>query len=563
MKSNYIIKLGVLICICQLATSCKKVFDKEDLSAISSEKVWNDVKLTTAYVNTLYLNMPSGIDLAFSSYSDEAGWGNNLSYGKTVAYGRVNPDNNPLNYWAYTNVRNINIFLENIDKGSLEESVKNSLKGQVLFIRAFTYFEMVKRYGGVPIITKPQDLSEDLFVPRNTTTECFTFIESDLTKAIALLPGEASVAGDNLGRITKGAGMSFLGRVKLYKASPQFKPSGDAGLWTQAYTANKEAITYLNANGKGLFNTYGQLWFNEMNKEVIFAIRYKFPERTSEHCACTRPLSETFNCVGTNQPTHQLAEGFPMKNGLPITDPASGYSLNTFWQNRDPRFYDIIVYNGANYPLSGKTNRIQYTYVGMPPYDGFPSAWGTSTGYYSRKAVDLTLTQPEVFNDGVDWVEIRYAEVLMNMAEAANETGQTTEAYDVLKAIRTRAGIDAGSNGLYGLQPGMSKGAMRKAIMDERFIEFALEQKRFWDLRRMRRFDVLDGKKRKGLASVPINPNDLSAGFTYQIKDADLEQAMAFPANYYFFPIPRVELRNNPKLKQNVGWENGDFDPLQ
>jgi hypothetical protein len=199
----------------------------------------------------------------------------------------------------------------------------------------------------------------------------------------------------------------------------------------------------------------------------------------------------------------------------------------------------------------------------MPPYDGFPSAWGTGTGYYSNKAIDLSLTQPQVFNDGVDWIEIRYAEVMMNMAEAANEIGQTTEAYDVLKAIRARAGIDAGGSGLYGLQPGMSKEAMRKAIMDERFIEFALEQKRFWDLRRMRRLDIVNGKRRQGLESTPINPNDLSAGFTYQIKDADLEQAMSFPDNYYFFPIPRTELRNNINLKQNIGWEDGTFDPLQ
>ncbi len=563
MKSSYITKLLTVIVVCQIATSCKKVFEKEDLSAISSDNVWNDAKLATAYVNTLYLNMPSGWDISFSSYSDEAGWGNSLSYGKTVVYGRVTPDLNPLNLWAYTNVRNINIFMENIDKGTLSEPVKNTLKGQAYFIRAFTYFEMVKRYGGVPIITKPQDLTEDLFVARNTTAECFTFIEDDLTKAMALLPEEGSLSGENSGRIAKGAGMSFLGRVKLYKASPQFKPNGDAALWSQAYTANKQALTYLQSKGKGLFDNYGQLWFNEMNKEVIFSIRYKFPERTSDHCACTRPLSETFNCVGTNQPTHELSEAFPMKNGLPITDPSSGYALNTFWQNRDPRFYDVIVYNGANYPLSGKADRIQYTYVGMPPYDGFPSAWGTGTGYYSRKAVDVSLKQPEVFNDGVDWIEIRYAEVLMNMAEAANETGQIAEAYDVLKAIRSRAGITSGAGNLYGLQAGMTKEAMRKAIMDERFIEFALEKKRFWDLRRMRRLDVLNGKRRHGLASTPINPANLSAGFTYQVKDADLEQAMLLPDNYYFFPIPRKELQNNPKLKQNVGWENGDFDPLK
>ncbi len=150
----------------------------------------------------------------------------------------------------------------------------------------------------------------------------------------------------------------------------------------------------------------------------------------------------------------------------------------------------------------------------------------------------------------------------MNMAEAANEIGLTSEALDVLKQIRKRAGIDAGINNMYGLKAGMSKDEMREAIMAERFIEFSMEQKRFWDLRRLRWLNRLDGKKRHSLASTPINPNDLTAGFTYEIKEADIEQAMMMPDTYYFFPIPRDEIRNNPKLKQNKGWDNGDFDPL-
>jgi hypothetical protein len=280
-----------------------------------------------------------------------------------------------------------------------------------------------------------------------------------------------------------------------------------------------------------------------------------------------RPLSESYNWAGMSQPTEELVEAFPMANGLPITDPSSGYDQTHYWLNRDPRFYQTIVYNGAPYGLGGAAGRIQWTYKGSTenggPGDGYLADFGTSTGYYCRKGIDTTITEPLAWNCGTDWVEIRYAEVLLNLAEAANETGQQQPAYAALTAIRARAGIAPGPNNLYGLPAGMNQTDMRQAIINERRIELCFENKRFWDLRRWRMLNILDGGHRHALESDINVPGDVTQGFTTTVQVEDVLQPLSLPASYYFLPILRTELRNNPSLVQTKGWEDGTFDPLQ
>jgi hypothetical protein len=566
--------LFVLLAVGLALPGCSKVLDKQNLDQVSGDIVWNDQNLINAYVNDIYKEFQSKVDWYWNddndSYADEAGWGNDITHGTTVAYGQITPDNDPLDYWPYATIRKMNDFFANINKSPLDPSLVASLKGQVYFLRAFEYFEMVKRYGGVPIITEVQALSDSaIYVPRNKTSECFAFIQKDLDSAIALLP--ESYGGNDIGRVTKSAGMAFLGRVLLYKASPQFNPSGDVSLWTDAYNANNDAITHLKAQGYGLYSAgtapYANLWMNELNIEDILVTRHNNPENPDQHQAGMRPLSESYNWAGMSQPTEEMVEAFPMANGLPITDPGSGYDAAHYWLNRDPRFYQTIVYNGAPYGLSGKSDRIQWTYKGSNenggPGDGYLADFGTSTGYYCRKGIDTTITQALAWNAGTDWVEIRYAEVLLNDAEAANESGQQQPAYDALTAIRARAGITPGAGNLYGLQAGMNQAQMRQAIIDERRVELCFENKRFWDLRRWRLLSLLDGTRRHALESDIKVPGDVTQGFTTTVQVEDVLQPLSLPENYYFLPILRTELRNNPKLEQTKGWENGTFDPLQ
>ncbi len=563
---KYILKIFTLFFVVLCFTSCKKDFlDVQNTAGIPDNLVWTDQSLINAYVNSIYNDARGQMDWNISSpsWADEAGVGNNNQYAKNVVYGRITPDADELNYWPYAAIRRINTFMVNTENSSLTSDFLNPLKGQVYFLRAFQYFEMVKRYGGVPIITKPQTQSDSLFVKRNTTTECFAFIISDLDSAISLLPQNEV----ELGRITKAAAIAYKGRVLLYKASPQFNLSGNLSLWTDAYIANKLAIDSLNADGYGLFtdgnNPYNDLWFNEMNKEVILVYRHNYPSNTTDRDAAVRPLSTSIYSSGSSQPTQELVDAFPMANGKSISEDPE-YNPQKFYENRDPRFYDVVVYNGAEWPLPSRSYTTQWTYVGYPiPSEAYGDGWGTSTGYYCRKAVDMTLTQALCFYSGVDFIEMRYAEVMLNYAEAANETGNTAIGYDMIGQIRKRAGIPAGSDNFYGLQPGMSQIEMRNAIKNERFVELCFENKRFWDLRRWRQLGQLTGTHRHAFVPYAVDVNNPGLGFTYKLANNDVEQALDYPNNYYFLPISRTQILNNPNLEQTKGWENGTFDPLK
>ncbi|RPD41101.1 RagB/SusD family nutrient uptake outer membrane protein [Chitinophaga barathri] len=555
MKGKIIIYTLALGAAITAGYSCSSVLDKKDLGAITDQTVWTDPQLMTAYVNNIYTDVPNW-------NADLSGWADESHERTAVNNGTMSADNNPLWYWPYANIRKINSFLENTaDNPALGAALKARLTGEVKFIRAFQYFEMVKRFGGVPIVTTAQTLEDDLNVPRNKTSECIAFIIKDLDEAAAVLPKDYSGSAANpgtygqadKGRATKGAAMALKGRVLLYYASPQFNPGNLADRWEQAYQANKAAADTLAKYGIGLYEDYRNLFLDEMNKEVVFAIRFNAPGRTQNRDACVRPISVSLNCTGKNKPTQELVDAYPLANGK---DPDAATPKQQLWANRDARFRGTIVYNGDQF-----FSRPQWTYKNSG-IDAFGASNGTATGYYSRKGINENLTASEATASGTDFIEMRYAEVLMNLAEAANETGRTAEAYDVLKLLRQRAKIEAGADGLYGLDAAMGVPAMRTRLQKERFVEFAFEQKRFWDLRRWRMLHTqLNGKRRHGLAGTKTNDAPLT--FTYEIVDVDLAGDIVFNQNIYFAPMNRTEIRNNPKLLQTLGWEDGTFDPLQ
>ncbi len=558
MKYVYFLSAALL-----LSTSCADVLDKKNLSTIPEDVVWNDVNYATAYVNKLHRDNLPGWDGNISCLSDEA----NGNSGTNILYGQLTSSS--IDNWPYTNIRNINIFLENIEKGTIEEDKKEELKGQVYFMRAWKYFEMVRLYGGVPIIDKPQSLDDDLYVTRNKTSECIDFIISDLDKAAEVLPW--SWTNKDVGRITKAAALAMKARILLYYASPQFNPDNDKARWEKAYEANKFAKEELAKNGYGLYSDYAGFWFNEMNEEVVFAYRYQEPGITNNWDAGTRPLDESMNVQGFNQPSLEMVNSYPMADGRPITDPNSGYNPDAYWENRDPRFKASIAYNGCLWELNGKTGRKQWTFVGAEIAPG-------KTGFYCRKAVDVNNTVYLAQHSSTDWVEIRYAEVLLNFAECAAELGKIDEAYDVLKQIRKRAGIIPGDGEMYGLDLNMNTDQMIDAIMLERKIEFAFEGKRYWDLRRRRLFaEELNGTKRHGVypilkmdkdkfleieSTIDLN-KDYRKYFRDSIVELDKVFTIDFKDNYYFYGIPLKHLETNSKLEQTQGWDEGTFNPYE
>jgi hypothetical protein len=278
---------------------------------------------------------------------------------------------------------------------------------------------------------------------------------------------------------------------------------------------------------------------------------------------------------GWNKPTWQLAKAFPMITGEPVAE-SSRYDDVFFWKNRDPRFAQTIAWNSCKWAQYENVEERLWTY---PPE---PCANPSSTHLYCRKAINPASTEYQAYSgrNSTDWIEIRFAEVLMNVAECAAELDNNDEAYAVLKDIRRRAGITAGADGLYGLKAGMSKAEMTRAIMLERQIEFAFENKRLWDLRRRRMLQELNGMRREGrLATLKMTEDEFAAYknletdfenqydqyFTdvVEIAGEDKVNVLNFPENYYFYPLHSDDLVTNSKLEQTKGWDNGTFDPLQ
>ncbi len=544
-----------------LFAGCSDVLDKANLSAVPEEVVWNDAGYATAYVNKLYRDNLPGWNISVAGDSDEANSTSGILYGQLTS--------SSIDIWYYNQIRSINIFLDNIDQGTIEEATRKSLKAQVYVLRAWRYFEMVRVYGGVPIIDKAQSLSDDLYVKRNKTSECIDFIINDLENAVTELPWQWT--NNDIGRFTKATALALKARVLLYYASPQFNPDNLRERWDAAYNANKTAVDELSKNGYGLYDSYENIWFDEMNKEVIFVQRYEEPGLYHYWDAATRPLAESQNISGCNIPSLEMVESYPMINGKGIHEPESGYDPVIYWENRDPRFKTTIAYNGCLWELSGKTGRKQWTYVGAEVQ---PSA----SGFYCRKAINTSYTPYFAERSSTDWIELRYAEVLLNYAECAAESGKTEEAYGVLKEIRKRAGILPGNDGMYGLATGMNSGELVKAVLFERKIEFAYEGKRYWDLRRRRLFaEELNGKKRHGVQPIlkidkeeflkienVVNLNkDYGTYFRDSIVELDKVFSIDFKNNYYFYALPEKHLQTNSNLQQTQGWDNGTFNPYE
>jgi hypothetical protein len=571
---NRIICLTGSIFILLMTVGCDPL-DKSNLSAISTDEIFSNAAVAEAYVNNIYASFLPGLDEGESRNTDEAMESMNSSNIPAYLNGTITADS--YNYYPYDGIRNMNIFLQGIDGATFDAVDRNRLKGETLFWRAWAYFRMVRAYGGVPLILKPESPTdtEAIFVPRNTTSECFAQILKDLDEAIALLPDPSGNA-----RIDKGVAMAFKGRVALFQASPQFNRSGDSRLWQAAYDANSAADTYLTGQGKGLIDDYGKLYVDEMNREIIMVRRYSSPEAPNGYFQVgLMPLKYTESGnVNVNRPSLDLVNAYPMKDGSKW-DPAT-MDYRKLWENRDERFNSTIVYNGYPPYLKvqfGVENMWIYryeqngTFVRTDMLDQYESR----SGFYAAKMVDPTLEVSNKLQGQTDWIEIRYAEVIMNLAEAANETGKADEALAILYRIRGRAGIEAGGNGKYGITAS-TQAEIRQAIMDERFVEFTFETKRFWDLRRWRIYkstmEGLPGSTRHGLWATwagtgarPTGLEDISTiwdQFTTEVVNDIRPITMLDEDKYSFFGIPATYLERNSKLEQNNTW-GGTFDPLK
>ncbi len=582
-----------------VASGCS--LDYQNTATINPENVWTDKTMINSFLTDIYGRMLPGWPI--SANGTDEGMNGPTDMGD-YARGLITVDNQGQN-WDYGNIDRINFFLDQLENVTvLTGSEKQTLRGQALFWRAWDYWGKVWLTGGVPLILHTQNVTDlpSLYVTRNSTSECVAQILADLDEAIELLP--ETWTGTNYGRIDKGAALAFKGRLLLYYASPLFNPSNDPLRWNNAYQANKEALDFLSGTGKGLYDgKFEDIWYNERNNEVIMVNQFYFPDHRLDQ-KNIRPEPLTKDNANFNQAIFPLLMAFPKIDGSKLTvdlqklatDPAYNEQFMTeFYIGRDPRFYTTVFSPGTVYPASDvltgnakywnawkkvpdAVSESGYKYTTLI-FDQLGKGIGAgASGYFQLKGIDKSLTIPTVYDAQTDWIEIRFAEVLMNYGESANEVGKASEALQVLYDIRKRAGIESGS-GNYGITAS-SQADIRQAFLDERFIEFAYEGKRWTDIRRWKRYDMLNALKyRSGLHAV-IKDDGSLPGFdwTKAMYDSEVRKLFRFDyvecldgdknfqfnldLNHWFYPVHKNVMDRNSKIEQNNEW-GGAFDPLQ
>ncbi|GAB3275196.1 RagB/SusD family nutrient uptake outer membrane protein [Larkinella harenae] len=526
--------LMLLILVTQSA--CDENFlERQPLDKISEADVWNDEKLIEAFVNTCY-NVRHGflVDYYMMPLSDEAYRRGRETF-HLVNRGEITPTNNvALDHWSnfYNIITNCNIFFQNIEQAPISETVKNRMIGEVSFLRAYAYFRLINFYGGVPLITTVFKLDADFRLKRNSYEECSSFIVSELEKAQGLLP--LSYTGANQGRITKGAAMALKARVLLYDASPLNNPGNQKEKWQKAAQACQDVMDL------GIYQLYPQykaLFLTPFNSEVIWSRQFKNNIRVEQSIEL-HFYPNGSGGYGQVNPLHNLVDAFELKTGkLPANDPA--YNPQKPYENRDPRFYDCILYDGAPWQ-----NRELGSYLpGGPDSSEGVEGWNASfTSYSVRKFVNESIGRPSVTNLGnTPWIFIRYAEVLLNYAEALYHLGDEAKARQFVNQIRSRQSVN---------MPAITETgpALLRRIQHERQIELVFEEHRFFDVRRWKIAEETDNEDAKKMV---ITRNATTGQKTYKV---EVFQPRAFKERNYRVPIPQSEIERNPLLEQNPGY---------
>lgn len=461
-----------------------------------------------------------------------------------------------------------NSFLQNYQRAPLTEATKARLAAEARFIRAFFYFHLLRQYGGLPLLyDEVIDPFNPTLLERSSFEDCVNYLAQELWEVSELLPLEQS--GADYGRATKAAALGVLTELYALAASPLYNGgnigSGDNRLlvgydnydvnrWQQVVTAAKELMG-LGTHELQIDNTtrpgYG---FYIATTKRVNNERVWFWVTTNTTCyPASALLPKSRNGGRQIQPYHELVEAFPMKDGTPIDKESEEYKKNPY-QNRDPRLDYTIIYNEAKWVKTvGGEEEPVYTYRNATQ-DGYGVSGGTETGYYFRKC----LTEGKVGSGGASYGEgtglsfIRYADIMLLYAEALTELDVDKNRDEIEKQlfqIRERAGIDEGTDKRYGVPANMDKDEMIDFIINERRIEFANEcGNRFWDLKRRKLYEKLDGVWTS--AAVWERANDGS--YTWSIMP--LEQHF-FSQKMYFSAIPQDEINaSHGKLIQNPGW---------
>lgn len=540
--------------------SCNDFLDREEDSFIDKTATFDSYNRTKQYLTYAYSLLPEGLNrfsggALLGAATDDACFAIESSNIQQFNNGSWNALSNPDNVWdryfagiakcctLLENSNHINLDISRLDPAKRVE-YENNLKdirmwrAEAHFLRAYFNFELLKRYGPIPIIKSTLDINKDYSdTPRPTMKEVVEFIVKDCDMAadsLELTPWRNM--NDAFGRATKGAALALKSRLLLYAASPLYvdfgdideanKPS-DATLWKAAADAAKAVI---DLNQYELAPAYDDLFKNDFqNKEYIFVRRYP---SNSDFEKSNFPVS--YGGKGGTNPSQNLIDDYEMLDGTAFdwNDPVK--AAHPF-ENRDERLLATVLMNGVLF----KGKRIA-TYPGGA--DAMPNPNATKTGYYLRKFLNENVNiQTGGGSDGHVVPLFRLAEIYLNYAEALNEYDPTNPDIAVyLNKIRERVSLPD-------VPSGLTQEQMRTLIHHERRVELAFEEHRFWDVRRWKVASSTLGAPVKG---VKITQDD-AGNFTYS--PVQVEQRV-FQPKMYWYPIPQSEVLKLHHWEQNKGW---------
>lgn len=540
--------------------SCSDKIDNVPLDYNEMSAVWGDSTYVRRFVNHIYNYLPDGYNrLSGSSMldcaTDDGVHAFSGSGAEMLAQGRWDGTYNPDDSWRvnYEGIRKVNDFMlnivPNIPSGVFRSQLTvENLIGQACFLRAMFYFDLLKRYGGIPIIEDKLGIDSNVEIPRNSYDECVSYIVEQCDFAAEHLPLFYTNKNADFGRATKGAALALKARVLLYAASPLYNDPllTVSSIINGAYqsekweTAAEAAHQIIALDLYGLEKNFAAIFVKLDNNVEVILQKMAAPSNDLERL--NGPSGYTGGRGGTG-PSLNLIDAFEMLDGTPFNweDPQLAADPIAY-PNRDFRLYYSVIYNG----LTWMGSQVE-TYQGGKDAIGLNA---TKTGFYMRKF----LSQQAKWFGGDAGVTFhcfplfRYSEVLLNYAEAMNEAygpdldpkNYGLTARQALDIIRARAGFKSSL-------PEMSQEDLRLKIRNERRVELAFEEHRYWDVRRWKIADQVLNSPVYGLI---ITKNE-DETFSYERKKVE---DRFFDSRMYFYPIPKTEINRNSRLEQNPGW---------